>query len=115
MKLIFGIAAFVLISACSSFHETPAPEQDSLASTCLAGGGTMKQVGKLQNWKCITPYKDAGKVCSDSSQCEGACQTNVTTQPGTGQVNGTCQADNNHFGCSATVVNGKLGRALCVD
>lgn len=75
----------------------------------------MKQVGKLQHWKCITPYADAGKSCTDSSQCQGDCQIPVTTQPGTAPITGTCQTDNNRFGCSATLVNGQLGRALCID
>ena len=52
---------------------------------------------------------------TDSSQCEGECQTSVTTQSGNGPVAGTCQVDNSHFGCSATVEKGKLGRAICVD
>jgi hypothetical protein len=115
MKPIFGFTALLLVSACTPLHDEPKPEQDSLASTCLAGGGTLKQVGKLQSWKCITPYKDAGKACTDSSQCEGECQTSVTTQPSTAPVTGACQADNSHFGCSATVEKGQLGRALCVD
>lgn len=112
MKLMIGLAALLLVSACST--ATP-PAQDSSASSCLAGGGTMKQVGKLQSWKCITPYKDAGKACTDSSQCEGDCQTSVTTQTDTTPISGTCQVDNSHFGCSATVEKGKLGRAICVD
>lgn len=114
MKLMIGLAALLLVSACTS---TPhgAPAQDSAASTCLAGGGVMKQVGKLQSWKCITPYKDAGKACTDSSQCEGDCQTSVTTQTTNGPVSGMCQADNSRFGCTATVEKGKLGRTLCVD
>lgn len=75
----------------------------------------MQQVGKLQSWQCITPYKDAGKACTDSSQCEGECRTSATTQSVNGPVTGACQADNSHFGCSATVEKGKLGRTLCVD
>ncbi|AZF63507.1 hypothetical protein C4J83_2518 [Pseudomonas sp. LBUM920] len=39
----------------------------------------------------------------------------MTTQSGNGPVAGTCQVDNSHFGCSATVEKGKLGRAICVD
>lgn len=111
MKLMIGLATLLLLTACST---TP-PAQDAAASTCLAGGGTMTQVGKLQTWKCVTPYKDAGKACTDSSQCEGDCQTSVTTQTGSAPISGTCQANNSHFGCSATVEKGQLGRAICVD
>lgn len=115
MKLMIGLAALLLVSACTATATTTPPAQDASASACLAGGGTMKQVGNLQSWKCITPYKDAGKACTDSSQCEGECRTSVTTQPGNGPVTGACQADNGHFGCSATVEKGQLGRAICVD
>lgn len=118
MKRVLAVCALLLLGACSSPSSnapTQAPDQDASASACLAGGGTMTQVGKLQTWKCITPYKDAGKACTDSSQCEGECRTSVNTQPGKGPVTGACQADNGHFGCSATVEKGQLGRALCVD
>ncbi|MBX7276355.1 hypothetical protein K2E96_21290 [Pseudomonas sp. ERGC3:05] len=115
MKLIIGLTALLLVSACTTTAHTRPPAQDATASTCLAGGGAMKQVGKLQRWTCITPYKDAGKACTDSSQCDGECQTSVTTHAGNGPVTGACQVDNSHFGCSATVEKGQLGRAICVD
>ncbi|MGE1157003.1 hypothetical protein [Pseudomonas kitaguniensis] len=117
MKLMIGLTALLLVSACTTTTHAPAPApaQNAAASNCLAGGGTMKQVGRLQSWKCITPYKDAGKACTDSSQCQGECQTSVNTQSGNGPVTGACQVDNSHFGCSARVEKGTLGRAICVD
>ncbi|MGY2374467.1 hypothetical protein ACW9IB_08160 [Pseudomonas sp. SDO524_S393] len=116
MKCYLALASLLLVSACTSTpHTTTPPAKNASASECLAGGGTMRQVGKLQSWQCITPYKDAGKACTDSSQCEGECQTSVTTQSGKGPVTGACQADNGHFGCSATVEKGQLGRAICID
>ncbi|MCD7039544.1 hypothetical protein LRQ11_21110 [Pseudomonas sp. MAFF 311095] len=115
MKLMISLAALLLVSACSTTSHTAPPAPDAPASECLAGGGSMKQVGKLQSWKCITPYKDAGKACTDSSQCEGECRTSVTTSSENRPVTGACQADNGRFGCSATVEKGQLGRAMCVD
>jgi hypothetical protein len=44
-----------------------------MAAACAAKGGSIQPVGKAQIPVCVTPYADAGKACTDKSQCQGAC------------------------------------------
>lgn len=95
---------------------TPAPEaSDSRA--CEARGGRMQRVGMAQAWACVTPYSDAGKRCTDGDQCQGDCILTDDKAPGAADqpVTGQCQADDNRFGCTFTVEDGRRGPGLCID
>ena len=127
MKLkALWLAAGLALAACSP---TPAPEpvvptaeapepptMSVSASACTARGGQMQQVGRMQSWQCVVKYADAGKRCTDASQCEGQCEIagNSGIAAGTAAT-GVCQADSNRFGCRTTVENGKAGNTLCID
>ncbi|MNN85213.1 hypothetical protein D3C81_2024750 [compost metagenome] len=76
----------------------------------------MQQVGRMQSWQCVVKYADAGKRCTDASQCEGQCEIagNSGIAPGTATA-GVCQADSNRFGCRTTVKDGKAEATLCID
>lgn len=106
--------AALLLSACAPTAQPAAPSADYLVAQCSAKGGSVQPVGKAQIPTCVIPYADAGKVCTDKSQCEGNCilEGNIET---TGDVAGTCQKTNRQFGCYAKVVNGKSTGAICVD
>ncbi|WP_454714835.1 hypothetical protein [Caulobacter segnis] len=106
--------AALLLSACAPTAQPAAPSADNLVAQCSAKGGSVQPVGKAQFPTCVIPYADAGKVCTDKAQCEGACvlEGNIET---TGDVAGTCQKTNRQFGCYAKVVNGKSTGAICVD
>jgi putative hemolysin len=119
-------AAGLALAACSQtpvpepvVPTTEAPEPPTMsvsASACTARGGEMQQVGRMQSWQCVVKYADAGKRCTDASQCEGQCEItgNSGVAPGTATA-GVCQADSNRFGCRTTVENGKAGNTLCID
>jgi len=127
MKLkALWLAAGLALAACSP---TPAPEpvvpaaeapepptMSVSASACTARGGEMQQVGRMQSWQCVVKYADAGKRCTDASQCEGQCEIagNSGIAAGTAAT-GVCQADSNRFGCRTTVEKGKAGNTLCID
>ena len=76
----------------------------------------MRQVGRAQTWQCVVKYADAGKRCTDASQCEGQCEIagNSGLVPGARAV-GQCQVDSNRFGCRTTVKDGKAEATLCID
>jgi putative hemolysin len=110
-------AAGLALAACSP---TPAPEpvvpvaetyeppkMTVTSSTCTARGGEMQRVGRAQTWQCVVKYADAGKRCTDASQCEGQCEIagNSGILPGAAAT-GVCQADSNRFGCRTTVKDG---------
>ena len=120
------LAAGLVLAACSPMP-TPAPAlplQDEpeppkmtvTTSSCTARGGEMRQVGRMQTWQCVVKYADAGKRCTDASQCEGDCEIagNSGLAPGARAV-GQCQADSNRFGCRTTIKDGKAEATLCID
>ncbi len=120
------LAAGLVLAACSPMP-TPAPAlplQDEpeppkmtvTTSSCTARGGEMRQVGRMQTWQCVVKYADAGKRCTDASQCEGDCEIagNSSVAPGA-RATGVCQADSNRFGCRTTIKDGKAEATLCID
>lgn len=116
--LTAAIAALML-SACAApsaqqAAEPAAPSAQTLAAQCSAKGGSIQPVGKAQIPTCVVPYADAGKACTDKSQCEGACILEGNLEPAS-DVTGQCQKTNRQFGCYAKVVNGKSTGAICVD
>jgi putative hemolysin len=127
MKRLLLIAA-VLVAACQpvpekgdyGFGKEPAPvavAESPAAAECLARGGRMQPLGRMQTMQCVVPYADAGRRCTDSAQCAGQCRVaDVTASPAPGAaVVGQCQVDSSPFGCHATVENGKAQATICVD
>lgn len=59
-------------------------EMLAVESVCESVGGKWDKLGSSVNasFVCNTPTKDAGRFCSDSSQCESYCKTNQTLQEG---------------------------------
>ena len=114
-----GLSALLLAGACAPTETASGaegPTQSADASACAARGGTMQQVGRMQSWQCVVKYADAGKRCTDASQCQGQCEIpgNSGIAPGTATA-GVCQADSNRFGCRTTVKDGKAEATLCID
>lgn len=83
---------------------------------CAAKGGEVRQEGMLGTYRCTVPYADAGKTCTDKSDCEGKCLLPPESEAATGEAaTGACQANDSPFGCYAEIVDGKIAAALCVD
>lgn len=96
----------------------PKPSQAEFED-CTSKGGEMGRQGMAGGYMCVISYADAGKSCTDGSECEsGICLVdsdkshfNLQSQ----NVTGVCKADNIPFGCYTTIENGKIGHGLCVD
>ncbi len=112
--LALTAVAGLLLAACAPAAQPAAPSAEKLAAACTAKGGALQPVGKAQIPTCVIPYADAGKACTDKSQCEGQCVLEGNLEA-TGDVTGQCQKTNRQFGCYARVVNGKATAAICVD
>lgn len=82
-------------------------------TACTASGGTIERRGRIGAEVCVHTYADAGKACTDSSQCEGKCVGAMG--PETQQTAGSCQKDDHLFGCYAEILGGKPANAICVD
>jgi len=84
-------------------------------AACTAAGGTVQRRGRMQAESCIHAFADAGKVCTDSAQCQGKCVGSAGDTAATGTVSGQCQADDRLFGCHAEIKGGKAVNAICID
>lgn len=86
------------------------------ATACAAKGGAIRPVCRRQIPRCVTPFADAGKSCTDNSQCRGKCLVDGERagEP-QGSVTGRCQSDDDPCGCKIEVVNGKQAGGRCVD
>mgnify|MGYP004071849521 CR=1 FL=1 len=125
----------LLLAACSTASDTPPPEVELATmpemtnpeaftqadqNACAAAGGTYEQAGMLGWFRCTQSFADGGKVCRDGDDCMGRCMSDGTgaafNEDGTPKpVTGVCAANDNPFGCYATIEDGFSTGTLCVD
>jgi len=85
------------------------------AAACTAQGGSLRPLGRRGLLRCVIPFADAGKACSDKSQCHGDCLAVAPVPTGTA-AQGVCQRDiSENYGCRQTVQGGVGGSQLCID
>jgi hypothetical protein len=72
---------------------------------CKKSGGSWQPVGMRQSMACITKYPDAGKSCTDDSQCKGGCIA-VTPIDHQGVHVGRCKTDDDITDCSTHLIKG---------
>ncbi|MEA9753008.1 hypothetical protein VDG03_18735 [Xanthomonas campestris pv. raphani] len=122
-RWMYATLSALLLAACSNTPTTqpsqaagvtPAPSTSADAAACTAKGGQMRPVGRMQTPRCVVPYADAGKTCTDNSDCSGDCLATSIVPTGTA-TSGTCQRDSDRFGCRQEVVGGMGQAALCID
>ena len=90
-------------------------ENAQAKTACAAEGGTFFVEGLAENPVCEHPAGDAGKVCSDSSECSIRCLAPEKALLHD-KVMGKCDAWQHTIGrCIGTVEGGNATRALCVD
>lgn len=102
------------LTACAG----PAPvAEPGDEATCKAQGGNWQTVGMMQTEACEIRYPDAGKTCTDGSQCTGGmCLTDAATPETAGaRTTGVCQPTNMIFGCYSEVRDGVTQPGLCAD
>jgi hypothetical protein len=92
-------------------------------ASCQALGGRWGAIGIFPAKVCNLPTKDAGKVCSDSSECDGDCIAELSKAQleqamrfrATFHTNGKCTAWKMVLGCKPVVRNGTVKGLLCRD
>jgi len=84
-------------------------------SQCRARGGRPAH-GPFGERYCRIRYPDAGRACTDSSQCLGGCVwgDDMWAHP-PAQVVGACQSENVTYGCYFTVLKGRAVDPRCAD
>jgi hypothetical protein len=129
MRPFASLVLFALtLGACTQTpvaEESAAPLPAAVAATGAGSGGKCDRPGQFWARRglagermCVTPYPDAGKACSDRSDCTGRCIADyeaVKGQTSGSPAVGKCQADDALFGCYAEVAQGRLGPRICVD
>jgi hypothetical protein len=87
------------------------------AAACQAKGGSLHPVCRMATPICVVRYRDAGKACTDNSQCLGECVTSSTTRrpfwPWDKPAVGVCSPDNDPCGCKTEIIGGKPQDYIC--
>lgn len=110
----------VLLAACSSNRSASetsgaAAQAPNFAQQCERSGGSWTRGGIALFYGCLRPAADAGKSCTDSSQCSHHCNATPGTSPAPGTAtSGQCQADNNYAGCQIEIRKGIAQPRYCV-
>lgn len=115
--VVFAIAMLCGCTPVSDSESIQAAEASGIdVKACRAAGGSIRPVCKRQVPACVTPYQDAGRRCTDSSQCDGRCILEIDHEPAPDeQVWGRCEQDDDPCGCKIEVVGGKMGAGGCYD
>ncbi len=82
---------------------------------CQKQGGSLQKQGMAQCYTCTIEYADAGKVCSDASDCQGACLNYNKVVSAGMTTKGQCAKTNSSFGCYQVIEKGVAKHAMCVD
>ena len=112
LKVALIATAAFLLASCVDDYERPARtnEEKALAESCQAEGGQFARTGlSAQMTYCKKPEgpaKDAGKSCSDGSQCEA--QTCLASTK-------TCAPVVNRAYCEPILEHGTTVDVLCAD
>jgi len=118
--LIVAIAATPLLFGCQPKEPATSTLIVPAVGQCKASGGKVEKVGMVGTPACVIPAADAGKTCSDSSECQGRClvedwEGDRPPPIGT-KSKGMCEASNLTFGCIAEVRRGRIATPfVCVD
>ncbi len=84
-------------------------------ASCEARGGQWGRFGLMEKDQCNLPTADAGKKCSDHSECESDCITEDSVPAGT-KATGKCFGRTVTLGrCMNGVKDGKAQGVICVD
>lgn len=125
IRACMSLLSCLLLAACASgpgAHAVPAAQAESGsadaapdAASCAAQGGSMRPLGRRGLLRCVVPFADAGKACSDSDQCQGDCLVATPVASGA-PAQGTCQRDiSENFGCRQEVRGGVGAAQICID
>jgi hypothetical protein len=113
LRVLVWITFPLVISACAGPRlaaTVPKPAIPQTATECGARGGNWTTLGIPYPGKpkvCDLKTTDSGKVCSDSSECQGSCLAPDRVASGV-KASGTCSAYVSNFGNVKRVEHGKV-------
>ena len=121
-KVICLLAFSLLTAPCAKGTElSPSSLQKPIVDVpknqeeCTARGGRWGRFGLREIDQCDMPSSDAGKCCTDSSECQSSCVTKDNVQSGKRAV-GKCFERTLTLGtCLNYVEKGKAKGVICED
>ena len=125
IRALTTLIAVCLMCSCSSWHDwrmQKSVDRSRVAALakidqeqCKADGGIIRGVGMFGTPACVKPFPDAGKVCSDRSECQGLCKAPENGVVGS-RSTGTCQKDTHDiYGCYDQIERGTIVVGICLD
>ena len=122
MKVLSLILMLLFLAACTSTmtmdEEVEQNRKQALSKIdilgCLMEGKVIASVGMFATPSCIKLHSDGGKICQDSSDCEGMCTSKEVLDNGV-KANGFCQVGLGDPSCYNEIANGIAENATCAD
>ena len=115
MRALLILCVGITLAACSQIDSRPVGAKPTIPTTeaeCLDRGGSWTTLGLPMPDKpktCDLKASDAGKVCTDSTQCQGACLAPPGAVSG-GAATGACSAYLTNAGNLLLVTDGVVER-----
>ena len=115
------VASLGAAAPVSSENQLPREPSREAQKACALRHGSIEHGGCMVagGWECIIKYADAGRPCTDKSQCEGRCWVRVDGAghaPKEGEADsGVCEDDSRGCGCYALIMNGRAQPWVCDD
>ncbi len=112
-RMMVLISIPLVVGACAGQRSVATVAKPSIPQTeaaCGARGGNWTTLGLPYPGKpkvCDLKATDSGKVCSDSSECQGSCVAPDSVASGL-KTTGTCSAYVSNFGNVKLVEHGKV-------
>ena len=119
LVVIAGLLAVICIQGRVNLNiltEVKKVQQVSDKTACEKTGGKWQKRGSepASVYSCIMPAKDAGKACTDSSQCQSLKCIPPNTAVSGSRTTGKCYGWEYYVGCTPVVEKG-VAQAVCPD
>lgn len=121
LVVMLGIIAYFFFYFFTRTCCAPPPRERAFSNArviCEAEGGFFIEALEA----CELPASDAGKICSDSSDCEGLCKAKPSPEEISAiaagnriKTSGACSATKNFFSGCFYVVEEDVVERLCAD
>jgi hypothetical protein len=124
MRRMMALPALAALLSCAPASPPAAPGLRVDAAACTAQGGAIAGGDRFgtHTRRCVTPFTDAGRSCTDGDQCAGRClfdyrgsAYSLAGDPPAGEAAGRCEAESGTLGCLSEVRNGRVMRPVCAD
>jgi hypothetical protein len=120
--VVFFLMLMLLVGCGSNQEQKKIADYPKDKESCEAANGVWGPIGLAPYDVCNIPTSDGGKLCYDSSECDGYCLADLTPEmeeqlaQGTSVVTpGECSDWTQQIGCIAFVESGRVDQILCID